>query len=115
MQPFEFIFFFVYRFIIWPIVIVAVLFTKRWNKKLSQAYLIRKHRQDIPAFDRPPIWIHASSGEFEYARPVIRQLKAADPAQPIVVTYFSPSYASAIAATPGVDWSTPLPLDLPGP
>jgi 3-deoxy-D-manno-octulosonic-acid transferase len=38
------------------------------------------------------IWFHfASLGEFEQGRPVLEKLKANDPAQKIVVTFFSPS------------------------
>jgi 3-deoxy-D-manno-octulosonic-acid transferase len=39
-----------------------------------------------------PIWFHfASLGEFEQGRPVLEQLKAKQPDQKIVVTFFSPS------------------------
>jgi 3-deoxy-D-manno-octulosonic-acid transferase len=39
-----------------------------------------------------PIWFHfASLGEFEQGRPVLEKIKALDPAQKIVITFFSPS------------------------
>ncbi len=39
-----------------------------------------------------PIWFHfASLGEFEQGRPVLENLKAADPEQKIIITFFSPS------------------------
>lgn len=42
--------------------------------------------------DDQPVWFHfASLGEFEQGRPVLENLKAADPQQKIVVTFFSPS------------------------
>ncbi|KQB99708.1 3-deoxy-D-manno-octulosonic acid transferase [Pedobacter sp. Hv1] len=42
--------------------------------------------------DDQPVWFHfASLGEFEQGRPVLEKLKAADPQQKIVVTFFSPS------------------------
>ncbi len=109
------LFFLLYRFIFWPLAILFILIAKRWNPKLQKLYAQRKSMHTPPSFEKPPIWIHASSGEFEYARPVIRKIKERDPSQPVVVTYFSPSYAGAIAKEPGVDWSSPLPLDLPGP
>ncbi|MCB0343157.1 MAG: hypothetical protein H6626_02680 [Pseudobdellovibrionaceae bacterium] len=62
-----------------------------------------------------PIWIHCASGEFEYAKPVIRELKRKKPAVPIMVTYFSPTFAKAIHKDPLVDMATPLPWDFPGP
>lgn len=59
---------------------------------------------------RQPIWIHAASGEFEYAKPVIRELaKFAE--FPVFVTYFSPTYADNVRKFPGVDAACPLPLD----
>lgn len=68
-----------------------------------------------PSFRERPLWIHASSGEFEYAKAVIREIKNRRPDLPIVVTYFSPTYAKSVERFPGVDFSLPLPLDLPGP
>jgi 3-deoxy-D-manno-octulosonic-acid transferase len=39
-----------------------------------------------------PVWFHfASLGEFEQGRPVLEKLKAENPSQKIVVTFFSPS------------------------
>ena len=38
------------------------------------------------------IWFHAASvGEFEQARPIIERLKAEQPRQKILLTFFSPS------------------------
>ncbi len=111
----DFFVFFIYRFFFWPLAILFILVAKRWNPKLKKLYEQRKAKHVPPKFERAPIWIHAASGEFEYAKPVIRKIKERDPAQPVVVTYFSPSYVNAITKEPGVDWSAPLPLDLPGP
>ena len=57
------------------------------------------------------VWIHAASGEFEYAKPVITRLKKQRPDVRILVTYFSPTFAKAVHAFPGVDFATPLPWD----
>ena len=39
-----------------------------------------------------PIWMHcASLGEFEQGRPILELLKKNNPAQKIVLTFFSPS------------------------
>lgn len=54
-------------------------------------------------------WIHCASGEFEYAKPVIAELKARG--HSVVVSYFSPTYRSAIENTAGVDFSFPIPWD----
>lgn len=60
---------------------------------------------------RQPIWIHAASGEFEYAKPVIREILKRNPERKILVTYFSPTYAENVRKFPGVTASCPLPLD----
>lgn len=61
-----------------------------------------------------PIWIHATSGEFEYALPVIRELKAQYPETKILVTYYTPSYVDRISKEPLVDFYCPLPWDFAG-
>lgn len=38
-----------------------------------------------------PIWLHAASGEIEYARSVIREIKRKYPDVPVLITYSSPS------------------------
>jgi 3-deoxy-D-manno-octulosonic-acid transferase len=58
-----------------------------------------------------PIWFHCASGEFEYAKPVLREIKHHNPEQKILVTYFSPSVAAAVQACPEVDLACPMPWD----
>jgi 3-deoxy-D-manno-octulosonic-acid transferase len=60
-----------------------------------------------------PIWIHCASGEFEYAKPVITEIKRRAPEQAILVTYFSPSIAGAAHKFPGVDFACPTPWERP--
>lgn len=106
---------FFYRYLIAPLAVVALPFAALFNKKISEGLRLRRTLRNYPEFKSKPIWIHAASGEFEYAKSVIRELKARHPEIPIVVTYFSPTYAKNIQNFPGVDFSLPLPLDLPGP
>ncbi len=61
------------------------------------------------------MWIHAASGEFEYAKPVIRLLKERHPETPVLVTYFSPSFQKQVESFEGVTLACALPLDLKGP
>src|SRR5690606_11186745 len=61
-----------------------------------------------------PIVIHCASGEFEYAKPVIRELKRKNPEQKIYVSYFSPSYLKAIETTADVDLAFAAPWDSQG-
>ena len=66
----------------------------------------------VPA-DLRPIWFHCASGEFEYAKPVIRAIKLAWPDQTVLVTYFSPSAETSVPAFAGVDFACPSPWDTP--
>ena len=110
------LFLLIYRIFIAPVgVILALTLGALFIPKVREGLRLRRVRREWPVFSSKPVWIHASSGEFEYAKPFVTELKKRDPHRPIVVTYFTPSFAQAIAAFPGVDFSLPLPLDLPGP
>jgi 3-deoxy-D-manno-octulosonic-acid transferase len=89
-----------------------------YNKKLKKGFRMRENENRVPPWLnfidlKNPILIHCASGEFEYAKPVIREIKKKNPAQHVVVTYFSPSYEAQIKNTKEVDFSCPLPWDLP--
>jgi len=58
-----------------------------------------------------PFWIHAASGEIEYARPVIRELKKKYPNVPVIVTFSSPSAKKIIKGLADVDAWGSLPWD----
>lgn len=58
-----------------------------------------------------PIWIHAASGEIEYARPVIRELKKRFPQIPLIVTYSSPSAKKILQSVVELDAWMALPWD----
>lgn len=106
----------IYRIAVAPVaVLVTILLGPLFVPKIREGLRLRRKKRQWPEFSKQPIWIHASSGEFEYAKPFIRELKARYPDQPVVVTYFSPTYAKAIESFDGVDFALPLPLDLPGP
>lgn len=61
---------------------------------------------------RRPFWIHAASGEIEYARPVIRELKKRFPDTPLIVTHSSPSAKKILQNLTEVDAWGSLPWDL---
>ncbi len=97
--------------ILMPLALLAAPF----NRKLRGFFELKlRVRRNLPKLDQP-IWIHAASGEFEYAKAVVRELKQRRPDIPILVTYSSPSFQRSIEKFPGVDLALPLPLDLPGP
>ena len=109
--------FFLYRGLVAPLGVLAFFFLAPLSKKLRGVLALkRKPWPKIPwGPDQQPIWLHAASGEFEYAKAVIRELKARSPGVPILVTYTSNSYVTRVAEFAGVDLAMALPLDLPGP
>lgn len=77
-------------------------------------YKIKKtHGEEELAAGRP-LWIHAASGEIEYARPVIREFKKNHPEIPVMVTYSSPSAKKILEGLHDVDMWAALPWDIDG-
>lgn len=107
--------FFLYRFLLMPLSVSLLPFAALFNQKIRLGLRLRRERHEALKSAVRPIWIHAASGEFEYAKPVIREMKSRFPHIPIVVSYFSPSFANSVKQFPGVDLAIALPLDLPGP
>jgi 3-deoxy-D-manno-octulosonic-acid transferase len=104
--------------IFYPVFLFIVKLFSPYNKKLKKGFRMREDKNRVPPWlnfidIKDPILIHCASGEFEYAKPVIREIKKRNPNASIVVTYFSPSYESQIKNTEGIDFSCPLPWDLP--
>ena len=63
----------------------------RYSEKIEAIQSLRdRELPDLNLKDQP-ILIHASSGEYEYAKPVIAELKAKHPDIPIVCSYYSTS------------------------
>ncbi len=104
-----------YRLIAAPVMVFGLFMFSPFKRKLRQVLALKMQKRFPPSFSISPFWIHAASGEFEYAKAVIREIKRRDPSAPVIVTYSSPTYVKAIEGFPGVDFSLPLPLDLPGP
>lgn len=66
------------------------------------------------ASDKGPIWFHcASLGEFEQGRPIIEALRAQQPKERILVTFFSPSGYNIRHNYKGADYVFYLPFDFP--
>lgn len=74
--------------------------------------------QQIESFDwgnKQYIWVHcASLGEFEQGRPLIEKIKQENPAQKILLTFFSPSGYEVRKNYTGADKVLYLPPDLAG-
>lgn len=103
----------IYR-LLYPLLLCLFAVLRPFNSKIQTGWKLRKNQPwlALPKH-RKPIWFHCASGEFEYAKPVIRLLKTQYPKIPILVTYFSPSVEKSIANTPEVDLMTPTPWDCP--
>ncbi len=77
---------------------------KQWRQRLRKAVGGRKDW----------IWIHCSSlGEFEQGRPLIEAIKASNPEQAILLTFFSPSGYEIRKNYAQADAVCYLPLDTP--
>ena len=105
---------FFYRTFIAPILFLLALFLSLFQVKLRLNLKARQKKHNFPSKTKP-LWFHCSSGEFEYAKPVIKAVKKQHPSTPILVTYFSVSYEKTIANFPFVDMCCACPLDFPGP
>lgn len=100
-----------------PLIIFTMKVLGKFNPKIADGLEMRKTKNGTApwlalAKGTRPIWIHCASGEFEYAKPVIKRLKKKT-AVPILVTYFSPTVKKAVENFSGVDMSCPLPWDRP--
>ena len=109
------LFYFVYRNFAMPLMRALFYVLALFLPKIRLGLEARRNQPWLSpvTVKSPTIWIHAASGEFEYAKPVIARLKLKRPDLRIVVTYFSPTFAKAVHAFPGVDFATPLPWDTP--
>lgn len=88
-----------------------------WNPKAKKWIAGRKNifseiNAKWPAAKGKTIWMHcASLGEFEQGRPLLEALKANDPAQQIVLSFFSPSGYEVMKDYKGADAVFYLPMD----
>lgn len=117
----NFLVFLFYKIIIVPLAFIILQISRPFlNGKLRELIKDKNksfHKLNSPTFDEKniatarPYWIHAASGEIEYARPVIRELKKQYPDTPILVTYSSPSAKKILAGIPEIDVWAALPWD----
>ncbi len=98
---------------------VGIRVASAWNPKAKKWLNGRRHifatinEQRFTNNDQL-IWMHcASLGEFEQGRPLLEQLKAGNPEQKIVLTFFSPSGYEVMKDYTGADHVFYLPMDSP--
>lgn len=105
-----------YEFILFPLLLGLLRVAASRNQKIREGFRLRRPIDGRAPWalghgGSRPIWFHCASGEFEYVKPVITEIKRRDPKQTILVTYFSPSARTAIRTFPGVDLHSPAPWD----
>ena len=115
--------FYIYKYIFAPTIYGLVQILKPFlsqklqeiaNDKNSRHAFLKNPGQEKFMAQARPFWIHAASGEIEYARPVIREIKRRNPEIPILVTYSSPSAKKILSAIDEVDIWTSMPWELAG-
>jgi 3-deoxy-D-manno-octulosonic-acid transferase len=108
-----------YRFFLYPLAFLILQICRPLlGKKAKQMvadknnhfFEVKNNTAEWIATQRP-FWIHAASGEIEYARPVIRELKNKFPDVPVIVTFSSPSAKKIIKSLADVDAWGSLPWD----
>lgn len=108
-----------YRYLLYPFAFVILQILRPVLGKKARQMVLDKNAHFFEVKNQTtewiashrPFWIHAASGEIEYARPVIRELKKRFPEIPVIVTFSSPSAKKIIKSLGDVDaWGT-LPWD----
>ncbi len=105
----------VYRFMYLLLKMVLIVFRPFFATR-TQEWITMRFAVQSAKFENlnliNSIWIHASSGEIEYAKDLIRELKRKYPDRPIVVTYSSASAEKLFEnIRNSVDFFVPLPWD----
>lgn len=107
----DFFVFSIYRWLVMPVALVILRLSSPWLPAKMKEMLADRNNLNLQALPARPLWIHASSGEIEYAKSVIREAKQLYPQIPILVTYFSPSAKKLIQKFSGIDLAMALPWD----
>ena len=106
-----------YRYFLYPLFRFSFSVLAFFKPKVARGLELRKPNKGKPwlACEKGmrPLWFHCSSGELEYAKPVIRLIKKQYPKEKILVTFFSPSVEGALKGLSDIDFFCPLPWDTP--
>ncbi|AHI06263.1 hypothetical protein BDW_08815 [Bdellovibrio bacteriovorus W] len=105
--------FFIYKNILFPFAFLLLQFLRPLLPAKLKEAIQDKNNLDFTNinFSEKPFWIHAASGEIEYAKPVMRELKRRFPEIPILVTYSSPSAKAILEKIPEIDHWMPVPWE----
>jgi 3-deoxy-D-manno-octulosonic-acid transferase len=110
--------FWLYRFLLAPLTVFLVHIVGLFAGEKIKT-IIQRRKSGKWTFEKKPgtnlkngFWVHAASGEIEYARPLIRELKKKYPEVPLIVTYSSPSAERILRNLTEVDAWGLAPWDL---
>ncbi len=101
-----------YQFILQVIWILKPFFKYLPHEKVKYFFKNEGQIKKTSRFESHPIWIHASSGEIEYAKPLIREIKKHYPHLSLLVTHTSLSSEKSIRELDVEAWGV-APLDSP--
>lgn len=92
-----------------------LLILKPFMSLKTQTWIQLRHSNDFKKFTcTQALWFHASSGEIEYCKSVIKEIKDLKPQQKIILSYSSPSAEKLFFNIKNsVDLIFPLPWDSP--
>lgn len=92
------------------VIVLAPFFGDKVKRWVALRSFVQLKKRDLQL--QNTVWIHASSGEIEYAKALIRELKQKSPDQKLVVTYSSESAEKLFENVRSfVDEFLPLPWD----
>lgn len=80
----------VYRLLLHFLIAAARWTLWFWPEKAQKTFELKDSGR-LPLLAEDPIWIHAASGEIEYAKALIREIQREYPTVPLVISYSSPS------------------------
>lgn len=104
------VFFQIYRIAIAILVQIVRWTLPLWPEKIQNTFALRDEAI-LPLLAERPIWIHAASGEIEYAKPIIRRIQTDFPKVPILISYSSPSAEKLLPTCTELLKTFPLPWD----
>lgn len=103
---------FIYRFFYLLVRFLLVLSQPFLSKKIKTWMLLRSNQEWKKITFKQALWFHASSGEIEYCKAVITEIKKISPSQKIIISYSSPSAEKLLFNIKDqVDFIFPLPWD----
>ncbi len=105
---------YIYRIIYFFLKTILQILSPFFSAKTKQWMALRSSEDYASFTQKGSIWFHASSGEVEYCKSVIIELRKASPGTPIILSYSSPSAEKLLFnIKTQVDLVFPIPWDSP--